>query len=214
EASGRGRRHRGRDSQPRQSRGAGYRSRRHQPGGQGDRHLEGLRGTRRARAGLHPVLHRHLDRWRRADRDPASGGDALKNRTFHIWTSGCQMNVADSETLARRLLEAGYVESDLERAEVAVLNTCVVRQASEDRVYAKLHDLRSWKTPERTLALTGCLVRKEGDTLRERFPQLDAVVPIGAYDDFVAELEARYDYSLGEPVPASGRTGVSHYVSV
>jgi tRNA-2-methylthio-N6-dimethylallyladenosine synthase len=57
-------------------------------------------------------------------------------------------------------------------------------------------------------------VRKEGENLKQRFPQLDSVVPIGAYDDFVAELEARYDYSLGEPMPIAGRTGVRHYVSV
>ena len=124
------------------------------------------------------------------------------------------MNVADSESLARRLLEAGYAEAELERADVAIVNTCVVRQASEERVYSKLHELGRWKTPERTLALTGCLVRKEGDNLRRRFPQLDSVVPIGAYDEFVAELESRYDYSLGEPLPNAGRTGVSHYVSV
>ncbi|TMC37038.1 MAG: hypothetical protein E6J28_08890 [Chloroflexi bacterium] len=65
------------------------------------------------------------------------------------------MNSADSESLARRLLAAGYVEDTLERADVAILNTCVVRQASEDRVYSKLHELREWKTPERTIALTG-----------------------------------------------------------
>ncbi len=135
-------------------------------------------------------------------------------RTFSIWTIGCQMNTADSETLARRLLAAGYVEDSLDRADVAILNTCVVRQASEDRVYSKLHELREWKTPERTIAVTGCIVAKEGDELRRRFPHLDAVVPIGAYDDFVAELEGRYDYSDGEPMPAAGRTGISHFVRV
>ncbi len=124
------------------------------------------------------------------------------------------MNSADSESLARRLLAAGYVEESLERADVAILNTCVVRQASEDRVYSKLHELREWKTPERTIALTGCLVGKEGDGLRSRFPHLDAVVPIGDYEPFVAELEARYDYSQGEALPHAGRTGVSHYVRV
>jgi tRNA-2-methylthio-N6-dimethylallyladenosine synthase len=40
------------------------------------------------------------------------------------------------------------------------------------------------------------------------------VVPIGEYDDFVADLGARYDLSLGEPLPVAGRTGVSHYVNV
>ena len=124
------------------------------------------------------------------------------------------MNSADSESLARRLLAAGYVEDSLERADVAILNTCVVRQASEERVYSKLHELREWKTPDRTIALTGCLVGKEGDRLRTRFPHLDAVVPIGEYEPFVAELESRYDYSRGEALPPAGRTGVSHFVRV
>jgi tRNA-2-methylthio-N6-dimethylallyladenosine synthase len=124
------------------------------------------------------------------------------------------MNAADSESLARRLLAAGYVEDSLERADVAILNTCVVRQVSEDRVYSKLHELREWKNPERTIAVTGCIVAKEGEELRRRFPHLDAVVPIGDYESFVAGLESRYDYSQGEPLPRAGRTGVSHYVRV
>jgi tRNA-2-methylthio-N6-dimethylallyladenosine synthase len=124
------------------------------------------------------------------------------------------MNLADSEDLARRLLAAGYIEDSLERADIAILNTCVVRQASEDRVYSKLHELRQWKTSERTIAVTGCIVGKEGDVLRGKFPQLDAVVPIGDYEDFLASLEARYDYSQGEALPQAGRTGISHYVRV
>jgi tRNA-2-methylthio-N6-dimethylallyladenosine synthase len=125
------------------------------------------------------------------------------------------MNTADSESLARKLLAAGYVEDSLERSDVAILNTCVVRQASEDRVYAKLHELKEWKTPERTIAVTGCIVAKEGATLGRRFPTLEpVVVPIGDYDDFVAGLDARYDYSQGEALPPAGRTGVSHFVRV
>jgi tRNA-2-methylthio-N6-dimethylallyladenosine synthase len=124
------------------------------------------------------------------------------------------MNAADSESLARRLLAAGYMEDSLDRADVAILNTCVVRQASEDRVYSKLHELKAWKTPDRTIAVTGCIVAKEGDDLRRRFPHLDAVVPIGEYDDFLAGLAARYDYSEGEALPPAGRTGVSYYVRV
>lgn len=124
------------------------------------------------------------------------------------------MNAADSENLARRLLAAGFLETDLERADVAVLNTCCVRQASEDKVYGKLHELRAWKTGDRVIALTGCLGVKEGEGLSRRFPQLDAVLPIGDYDDFIESLESRYDYSQGEPMPTAGRTGVSHYVNV
>jgi len=125
------------------------------------------------------------------------------------------MNLADSESLARQLLAAGYREApDIERADIAILNTCVVRQASEDKVYSKLHELRRWKTADRTIAVTGCIVRKEGEALRERFRHLDAVVPIGDYQPFLADLEARYDYAIGEPLPAAGRTGISHFVNV
>jgi len=120
------------------------------------------------------------------------------------------MNLADSESLSRQLLAAGYAEEkDLQRADIAVLNTCVVRQQSEDKVYSKLHELREWKTPERTIAVTGCIVKKEGDRLLERFPQLDAVVPIGEYRPFIETLESRYDYAHGEPLPAAGRRAVA-----
>jgi len=39
-------------------------------------------------------------------------------------------------------------------------------------------------------------------------------VPIGDYDTFVAGLDARYDWSLGEALPVAGRTGISHFVNV
>jgi tRNA-2-methylthio-N6-dimethylallyladenosine synthase len=124
------------------------------------------------------------------------------------------MSTADSESIARKLLAAGYVEESLERADIAILNTCVVRQASEERVYSKLHELRQWKTPERTIAVTGCIVGKEGENLRGRFPLIDSVVPIGEYDSFIADLQARYDWSEGEVLPQAGRTGVSHFVRI
>ncbi|TMC09434.1 MAG: MiaB/RimO family radical SAM methylthiotransferase [Chloroflexi bacterium] len=124
------------------------------------------------------------------------------------------MNTADSESIARKLLAAGYVEESLERADIAILNTCVVRQASEERVYSKLHELRQWKTAERTIAVTGCIVGKEGERLQARFPLVDAVVPIGEYDSFIAGLQARHDWSQGEALPQAGRTGVSHFVRI
>jgi len=124
------------------------------------------------------------------------------------------MNTADSESIARKLLAAGYVEESLERADIAILNTCVVRQASEERVYSKLHELRQWKTAERTIAVTGCIVGKEGERLQARFPLVDAVVPIGEYDSFIVGLQARHDWSQGEALPQAGRTGVSHFVRI
>ena len=86
-------------------------------------------------------------------------------RSFHVWTVGCQMNVADSEHLARQLLAAGFTEEpELERADVAILNTCVVRQASEDKAFSKLHELRRWKTPGRWLTRSPRALASAGAT--------------------------------------------------
>ena len=47
---------------------------------------------------------------------------------YHIWTEGCQMNVADSQRLASALEALGYEAAEKpEHADVVVLNTCMVR---------------------------------------------------------------------------------------
>ena len=53
---------------------------------------------------------------------------------YHIHTIGCQMNVADSLRLASELEQLGGEPTvEISEADVAVLNTCVVRQSAEDR---------------------------------------------------------------------------------
>ena len=56
---------------------------------------------------------------------------------YHVWTEGCQMNDADSDKLA-----AGPEDTDL-----AVVNTCVVRQKAEDRAVSYLAHLRRQEEP-------------------------------------------------------------------
>jgi tRNA-2-methylthio-N6-dimethylallyladenosine synthase len=101
---------------------------------------------------------------------PANG------KHFYIWTIGCQMNEADSAKVAAMLLEVGYRPTDSEEnADIVVLNSCVVRQASEDKVAGKLGALARLKRqkPEMPLVLTGCMVTNQQEKLRERFPHVD-----------------------------------------
>ncbi|MGD9142300.1 MAG: tRNA (N6-isopentenyl adenosine(37)-C2)-methylthiotransferase MiaB [Dehalococcoidia bacterium] len=95
---------------------------------------------------------------------------------YHIWTIGCQMNKVESEHLAGRFEELGYEPtSDIAEADLIVLNSCVVRQSAENRVINKLAALRAQKKakPDVQLALTGCLVDSDVDSLRKRFPHVD-----------------------------------------
>ncbi|MCY4412129.1 MAG: hypothetical protein OXC27_16870, partial [Caldilineaceae bacterium] len=53
---------------------------------------------------------------------------------YHIWTIGCQMNVADSNHVAAELERIGYRPTEaMDEADIVVLNTCVVRQSAEDK---------------------------------------------------------------------------------
>ena len=80
---------------------------------------------------------------------------------YHIWTIGCQMNVADSTHVGAELEKLGLEPTaDIDDADIVVLNTCVVRQSAEDKAAGKLGALRHWRQtqPDRTLALMGCMV--------------------------------------------------------
>ncbi|MFN8442439.1 MAG: MiaB/RimO family radical SAM methylthiotransferase [Caldilineaceae bacterium] len=103
------------------------------------------------------------------------------NRKYHIWTIGCQMNVADSNHVAAELEKIGYSPTDqLDAADVVVLNTCVVRQSAEDKAMGKLGSLKPWKKAkaERKIALMGCMVGiKPSQQLLESYPYVDVFMP-------------------------------------
>jgi tRNA-2-methylthio-N6-dimethylallyladenosine synthase len=99
------------------------------------------------------------------------------SKTYHFWITGCQMNYADARRVASELEKLGYRStSRAEDADVVVLETCTVRQQSEDKAYNKLHNLRPLKAsrPDMTVAVMGCVVGVRGnEALAQRFPYVD-----------------------------------------
>jgi len=100
---------------------------------------------------------------------------------YHIWTEGCQMNVADSQRVGSSLEHLGYTYTEtIEEADVIVLNTCVVRQSAEDKAMGRLTSLTPLKkkNPNLVINLMGCLVGVRGaEKLRERLPFVDVFSP-------------------------------------
>ena len=71
--------------------------------------------------------------------------------SFHIWTVGCQMNVADSQRVDVGLKRLGLdEEKNIEDAGIVVLNTCVVRQSAEDTATGLLGKLSKQKKKNNT----------------------------------------------------------------
>jgi tRNA-2-methylthio-N6-dimethylallyladenosine synthase len=111
---------------------------------------------------------------------------------YHIWTEGCQMNVADSLRVASALEHLGYHPTrQAEEANVIVLNTCVVRQSAEDKAYGRLSSLKPLKQqrPDLVVNLMGCLVGVRGyNGLQKRFPFVDVFSPPSDPGPLVAYL--------------------------
>ena len=87
------------------------------------------------------------------------------------------MNYADARRVATGLERLGYqAVSTVAEADVVVLQTCTVRQQSEDKAYGRLHSLRPIKEehPQKTIAVMGCVVGVRGnESLEKTFPFVD-----------------------------------------
>lgn len=80
--------------------------------------------------------------------------------TFFIKTFGCQQNVADSERIESLYQSRGFVRAEKqEEADVLILNTCVIRDKAEERVYGLVRSLKQElgdRSPR--IVVTGCLI--------------------------------------------------------
>ena len=90
--------------------------------------------------------------------------EAEKGRklTYHVQTFGCQMNSKDSEKLAGILETIGYVETDTEKADFVIYNTCTVRENANTRVYGRIGYLGTMKkkNPDMKIAMCGCMMQE------------------------------------------------------
>ena len=95
----------------------------------------------------------------------------------YFQTYGCQMNVADSDELRRKLLNHGFSETDsTDNADLIVVNTCSVRQNAEDKAKARITQFSRIKKSHAQLWVTGCMAQRLGDSLKKQIPGISLVI--------------------------------------
>jgi tRNA-2-methylthio-N6-dimethylallyladenosine synthase len=114
--------------------------------------------------------------------DPRSGGKVF------VKSYGCQMNVYDSERMTEALAEQGYVStSNIDDADLIVLNTCHIREKAAEKVYSELGRVRDLKEGRAAagrstlVAVAGCVAQAEGSEVLARAPAVDLVVGPQSY---------------------------------
>jgi threonylcarbamoyladenosine tRNA methylthiotransferase CDKAL1 len=118
--------------------------------------------------------------------------------SFYLETYGCSLNSADSGVIVGRLKAAGAQRvNTVDDADVIILNTCGVKEPTEDRIIHRLEELRAGPTP---VIIAGCLPKIS-------LPRIERVIP-----DYAAILGPQATESVADVVERviSGERSILH----
>ena len=111
-------------------------------------------------------------------------------------TLGCDKNTADSERMLGLLMKEGFnLVTDIEEADVAVVNTCCFIQSATQESIDKLLELSEYKKGRlQYLICTGCMAQRYKDEIADELPEVDAFIGTMSLDsiaEVVNELDKR-----------------------
>jgi len=83
----------------------------------------------------------------------------VQENSFYIETYGCTSNKADSYLISNVLRKAKYIEKTLENAQFIIINTCAVKEQTENKIKARLEYLHNQYHNNSTkhVIIAGCL---------------------------------------------------------
>ena len=115
-----------------------------------------------------------------------------KKMKYTILTMGCQLNENDSEKLCGMLDEMGYERTENQKeADIALFNTCCVRENAEDRLFGKLGELKKLKEEKGIIiAIGGCMMQEKHitDKIKESYPFVDIIFGTHTLQRFPEDL--------------------------
>lgn len=100
-------------------------------------------------------------------------------KKVYIETLGCQMNKSDAERMFGMLEHLGYEQTlEPKKADLLIINTCSIRQLSEDKAYSQIGVWGKWKKtrPNIKIGFSGCVAQQVQSDLFKRAPYVDFVL--------------------------------------
>lgn len=151
-------------------------------------------------------------------------------KKLYIKTYGCAMNVYDSDKMVELLKPLGFdVTSDPKEADLAILNTCHIRDKAEQKVYSDLGRLHKHQKVARKegrdciIVVAGCVAQAAGDEILRQAPYVSMVVGPQTYHrlpeylarntphlvDIEFPVESKFDF-----LPQTAATKTSALISI
>ena len=111
--------------------------------------------------------------------EKVKGVNKGKNLKYNILTMGCQLNENDSEKICGMLEKMGYVKTEnVKEADIALFNTCCVRENAEERLFGKVGELKKLKEEKGIIiAIGGCMMQEKHitDKIKQSYPYVDII---------------------------------------
>jgi len=116
-----------------------------------------------------------------------------------IVSLGCARNLVDSEALAAQFKDKGYKITDLDKAEVALVNTCAfIKEAKEESINTILNLVAAKeKGFLKKIIVAGCLVKRYKKDLIHELPEVDSfqgVLPLSDVKERLILTPVYYAY--------------------
>ena len=113
----------------------------------------------------------------------------LIGKKYFVRTYGCQMNEHDGERIKGILNTQGLIETDsLNEADIAILNTCAIRENAHDKVFGFLGLIKKLKeTKNILLGICGCMAQEESvvSEIREKYKYVDFIFGTHNLDNMI-----------------------------
>lgn len=101
-------------------------------------------------------------------------------KRVYIDTMGCQMNKSDTERMLGMLSHLDYEETkDPEKADLLMINTCSIRQLSEDKAFSAVGTWGKMKKEGKKnikIGFCGCVAQQKAEEIFKRAPYVDFVL--------------------------------------
>ena len=114
-----------------------------------------------------------------------------------IISLGCPKNLTDSEELLGNLCAKGYqIVLDENEADIAVLNTCAFIAPAIKEAELEIKRLITLKKTGnlKKIIVCGCLVEREKNNLKKKFPQIDSIISTRALDKINVAVKENGSY--------------------
>ena len=100
-------------------------------------------------------------------------------KKVYIETMGCQMNKSDTERMLGMLSHFNYEETtNPQEADLLMVNTCSIRQLSEDKSFSLIGTWGRWKKekPQLKIGFCGCVAQQKAKEIFKRAHYVDFVL--------------------------------------